>query len=89
MAIEHKVKLGSLKPSTMYHYQLQSKAKLGSSAKSEDRTFKTLSLTNEISDITLDEITDYAAALSWKTSVSSLSLIEYTNDRTNKTKTRT
>ncbi|MCK4453915.1 fibronectin type III domain-containing protein [Candidatus Parcubacteria bacterium] len=88
MTTIHIIKLNNLKPSTLYHYQVRSKATFGDLAKSEDKTFTTLGLKQEISDITLGEITDFTATLSWNTTIPTQTLIEYTNTRTNQTETK-
>jgi hypothetical protein len=87
MVTFHKVKLIDLEPSTVYHYQIRSKAQLGDWSKSEDRTFTTLSLTPEISDVKFLEITENTATISWATNLPTKARIEITNLRTGEKQT--
>jgi len=82
MVTTHIVELGNLKPSTVYHFQVRSKGKIGDWAKSKDKTFKTLSLLPEISDIEFISIKDTEAELSWLTSIPTRSKIVITNTKT-------
>ncbi|HHE65003.1 MAG TPA: hypothetical protein ENL09_03170, partial [Bacteroidetes bacterium] len=82
MVTTHIVELGNLKPSTVYHFQVRSKGKIGDWAKSKDKTFKTLSLLPEISDIEFISIKDTEAELSWLTTIPTRSKIVITNTKT-------
>jgi len=82
MVTTHIVELVNLKPSTVYHFQVRSKGKIGGWAKSKDKTFKTLSLLPKISDIKFISIKDTEAELSWLTSIPTRSKIIVTNTKT-------
>jgi len=69
MVREHKVRLENLQPSTIYHFQVRSKAKIGDWARSEDKTFQTLSEKPELSSLHFISIGDTKATLSWETNL--------------------
>ena len=77
---EHSVKIAGLEPSEIYHFQVRSKSQIGPVSSSPDKTFKTLDIFLEISNITFkqsDNKIDYY--VSWKTNIASASKIKYTN----------
>ena len=86
MVTLHQVEINGLEPATIYYYQVRSKPLVGPIAKSENKTFETLSLKLEISDITLQIIIESEVAISWKTNLPSTTKIEYTNLRTGEKK---
>lgn len=75
---EHTVKLENLLPSTVYHYQIMSKAKLGDYAKSKDFTFITKAESPRISDASMQRMGLTDAKVNWRTFTLSDSLIKYT-----------
>ena len=82
----HEVTLHGLRPATRYHFELSSKGRVGPAAKSTDRTFVTKALTPQIYEIRIDKVEEYAATVSWSTSIPSAALVEYANLRTGETK---
>lgn len=80
---DHKVTLLGLTPNTVYHYQLRSREAAGRTARSVDRTFKTLPLKPEVSNTVVAKTTENSATLTWKTNVPTKSVIEYVNTKTN------
>ena len=86
MVTFHQVEISGLEPATLYYYQVRSKPLVGPVAESENKTFETLSLKLEISDITLQIVTESEVAISWRTNLPSATKIEYTNLRTGEKK---
>ena len=82
MVVEHVVELKNLTQGTLYHYQLRSAETGGRSAISQDRTFKTLPIKPEIQKIRVLKRTEHAVTLSWKTTVPTKTIIDYTNKKT-------
>lgn len=78
----HVVKLVDLSPSTVYHYQLRSKGKIGGETRGEDLTFKTSSLSLEISDINLEKNNDSSVKVFWKTNLPTKTFVDYTDNGT-------
>lgn len=79
---EHKVTISGLEPNTLYHYQLRSRERAGRTARSIDRTFKTLPLQPEVTNVRVAKATENEVTLTWKTNVATKSTIEYTNLKT-------
>ena len=88
MVATHIVKLENLQPSTLYHFQVRSKAKIGDWAKSEDKTFITLSQKPEIKKLKFVSIGETEATLSWLTTLPTKTKIEVTNTKTGEKTTR-
>ena len=80
MVTTHEIETFGLEPSTLYHYKVESKPLIGPIAESKDRTFETVSLLPEISDINFDEVGEYKISVSWRTNVPCSSLVEYVNN---------
>ena len=80
--INHTVKIEGLKPSTVYHFQVRSKGKIGDWAKSKDATFKTLSLTPKVAGVEFLSIKETQAILKWETALPTKTNIELTNSNT-------
>ncbi len=72
----HTVELTNLKPGTLYHFQLQSKALIGGTGKSRDFTFKTKE-EGQITDLEIKNITTNSVEISWKTNVFASTRLEY------------
>jgi hypothetical protein len=68
LVTEHSVKIIGLKPETVYHYQLRSKAKIGPESSSRDFTFKTRPEALEIISYTTDTVSSESATFKWLTS---------------------
>ncbi len=85
---DHEVRVEGLKPATLYHYQVSSKARLGSVGKSEDRTFVTKSVLPEIRNVRVDKVEETVATISWVTAVPASGLVEYINLKTKETKSK-
>jgi hypothetical protein len=84
--MNHLVEISGLKPATTYHFQVQSTPRIGSIAKSEDRTFTTLSVLPVIANLQVVKVEEDAATLSWLTNIPCSSLIEYKNLKTGEVK---
>jgi chitodextrinase len=84
--LNHVVEIKGLKPATTYHFQVQSTPKIGETAKSEDKTFITLSILPVISNLQVVKVEEDAATLSWLTNIPCSSIIEYKNLKTGETK---
>jgi hypothetical protein len=84
--LHHIVEIKGLKPATTYHFQVQSTPKIGETAKSEDRTFTTLSVLPVISNLQVVKVEEDAVTLSWLTNIPCSSLIEYKNLKTGEIK---
>jgi chitodextrinase len=84
--LHHVVEIKGLKPATTYHFQVQSTPKIGETAKSEDRTFTTLSVLPVISNLQVVKVEEDAVTLSWLTNIPCSSLIEYKNLKTGEVK---
>ncbi|MFA7286531.1 MAG: fibronectin type III domain-containing protein [Patescibacteria group bacterium] len=76
---DHEVTLNNLESNTVYHYQIRSREQVGKTARSQDRTFKTLPLAPEIVRLNISTVTENSITLSWKTNVPTKTEIEYTN----------
>ncbi|MCK5096339.1 MAG: hypothetical protein KAR24_03230, partial [Candidatus Pacebacteria bacterium] len=84
MVTDHMVRVEGLKPQSVYHYSVQSKALLGDWAKSPDATFMTTSLLSELSDLQFESIDTNSVILKWKTTLPTQSTIEVTDTATGK-----
>ena len=82
----HEVTINGLEASTVYHYQAQSRNRVGLTAKSEDRTFSTKSIKPEIFNINIEKLEEEAATLVWYTNVPCSSIVDYTNLENGETK---
>jgi len=80
----HEVHLKNLKPSTTYHFQVQSKPKVGPVGKSQDFTFTTLSQKPEIKNIKFTQITETTVTLEWKTTLPTKTEINVIETKTGK-----
>jgi len=80
---DHRVEVFGLKPDTLYHYQLRSKAILGPLGRSRDFTFRTAAKSIEISNFFSQVIDDNTAIFKWLTNVKADSVIVYTPYRDN------
>lgn len=80
--LSHKVSIIDLKPDTLYHYQLRSKASLGPLAKSNDFTFRTAKAELIISGYT-SKFAAGKAEFRWTTSEPTDSAVAYTPYRNN------
>ena len=81
-SLNHEVEVIGLESATLYHYEVRSKSKFGEWTQSGDRTFTTLSLTAEISDIKFLAISEKEVTLSWKTTLPTRTLVELTDTST-------
>jgi len=84
---KHTVKIIGLEPSTLYHFKVVSEDGIGLIGESEDDTFTTKSILPKIARINVIKIQETSATITWSTGgVLAEGLIEYTNLRTNATK---
>jgi len=67
-----------LKPSTVYHFQIRSKAKVGPEGRSRDFVFETEPELPIILDYSFKNIGENSITVAWKTNVVSTSQIKYT-----------
>ena len=93
LSLNHQLELFGLEPGTSYHYQLRSKADIGSMAMSADFTFTTSIQTIEITNFFSQVIDDNSAIFKWVSSREADSKITYTPYRgdalaTEETKTK-
>ena len=93
LSLNHQLELFGLEPGTSYHYQLRSKADIGSMAMSADFTFTTSIQTIEITNFFSQVIDDNSAIFKWVSSKEADSRITYTPYRgdalaTEETKTK-
>ena len=93
LSLDHQLELFGLEPGTTYHYQLRSKADIGSMALSADFTFTTSIQTIDITNFFSQVIDDNTATFKWVTNRESDSKIIYTPYRgealaTDETKTK-
>ena len=83
-ATSHSWVLSNLSPDTNYHFRIRSADNEGDEAVSEDKTFTTNTTTDTtapmISGITLSDISETAATISWTTDEPATSNIEYGPD---------
>ncbi|MFA5954431.1 MAG: hypothetical protein WC817_02770 [Patescibacteria group bacterium] len=79
---DHEIVISNLTPNTVYHYQVRSRERVGRSARSIDRTFKTLALQPEIKKLAVGKVTENSITLTWRTNVPVKSVISYTNKTT-------
>jgi hypothetical protein len=86
MAMEHRVEITGLTPSTEYHFQVSSKSALGLTGKSTDKVFKTKSIKPEIYNLQITKIQETSATIRWTTNIPCTAIIEYTNLNNNDTK---
>ncbi|MSU55635.1 MAG: hypothetical protein EXS46_03830 [Candidatus Taylorbacteria bacterium] len=82
--VSHKVTLENLESNTLYHFQTRSKSLLGPVALSGDKTFTTLSLIPQISNVKFTAINDNSASVEWETNLPTKNSISITNNRTGK-----
>jgi len=75
--LSHEVTLYNLKPGTIYHYQIRSKAELGAEAKSKDYTFKTNLEEMKITSFFTTIVDDQTAIFKWVTNKPSDSSLKY------------
>jgi hypothetical protein len=83
-SLSHQVTLAGLKPQTVYHYQVKSKAKIGAEAVSRDFTFKTKEESLDITYYSLDRLSPTSASLKWVTNMPADSGLSYIPYRANK-----
>lgn len=83
---KHEITVNGLQPATTYHYQVQSRTKLGAYAASDDRTFQTKSILPEIYNINIEKLEEESATLVWYTNVPCSSIVEYINLENNDTR---
>jgi len=81
---KHEVRIAGLKPSTVYHYQLRSKATLGPVTKSRDFTFKTREEGLEIITHVVEVKDSGTAIFRWSTNLESDSKLVVTPYRNGK-----
>ncbi|RLG03181.1 MAG: hypothetical protein DRN61_05245, partial [Thaumarchaeota archaeon] len=79
----HEVLIENLESNTLYHFQVRSKPLIGPVAKSEDRTFLTMSLKLEISDISVKTRKENETEILFKTSLPAKTKIKYRDVKTN------
>ena len=83
----HSVAVIGLDPSTEYHFKASSDDEAGLSGETEDDTFTTKSIRPLISNIKISRVQETAATISWSTgNVLAQGLVDYTDQRTKKTK---
>lgn len=83
----HSVTVIGLQPSTKYHFQASSQDASGLTGTTADDTFTTLSILPNIANIKITRIQETSATISWSTgNVLAQGLIDYTDQRTKKTK---
>ncbi len=82
----HEVRVEGLKPETTYHYQIISQGRVGPPAKSEDRTFTTLSLKPQIQGLRLEEVGERSVVVAWETQIPTTGRIIITNPKTGEKK---
>jgi hypothetical protein len=75
----HEITVNGLQPATPYHFQVQSRSRVNTMAKSLDKIFTTKSIHPEIYNINIDKLEEEAATIVWYTNVPCSSVIEYTN----------
>ncbi len=80
--LTHEVEVRGLEPEVLYHYQVRSRAKFSEWATSEDNTFTTLSVTNEVADVSFVSIEERQVTLRWETVLPTRTTIELTNQTT-------
>jgi hypothetical protein len=83
---DHVVYVNGLRPATTYHFQVSSESVVGLTGKSEDKTFRTKSITPEIFNLQVTKIEEEAATVRWSTNVPCSAIIEYTNLNNNNEK---
>ncbi len=83
--LEHSVRIDGLTPSTVYHYRLSSKGRLGPTAQSPDYTFKTKAILPEILAVRLEKVEEYSATIAVSANLPVSAAIEYKNLRTGET----
>lgn len=86
LVLVHEVKVMSLRPATVYHYQVTSKSSLDLEGVSEDNTFRTKSILPEIFNLTVAKVEEDSATITWNTNVPASAIVEYTDLNTNLTK---
>ncbi|MBI1755221.1 fibronectin type III domain-containing protein [Candidatus Azambacteria bacterium] len=75
---EHSVTIPNLNPSTVYHFQIRSKATVGPEGKSRDFVFETKAELPQIVEYSFKRITENAITVAWRTNVLSTSVVRYT-----------
>jgi alpha-tubulin suppressor-like RCC1 family protein len=84
LVTDHTVKIVGLKPDTTYHYQLRSKARVGSEVSSRDFTFKTKPEALEIISANTESLSKEKAKFNWLTSQETDTELSYTPYRNGK-----
>jgi hypothetical protein len=81
LVTHHSINLSDLDPDTTYHYYVASRDASGNEATSEDDTFTTLpppdTIAPVISDVTVTDITETTASITWATDEPATSQVEY------------
>lgn len=80
----HVVTIYELKPETLYHYQTRSQMEFGPIVKSSDLTFRTKSEALEITNYTIENISNEKAMFKWITNLETDSQVKYIPYRDNK-----
>lgn len=80
---DHTVMIYDLEPETNYHYQVRSKASVGTIGYSPDFTFKTRSEELEISSYTVKKNSNESVVFQWVTNVEADGTVRYTPYRNN------
>lgn len=75
---QHTVTVPNLEPSTVYHFQIRSQAKVGPEGKSRDFVFETQPELPQILDYSFKRITENSITVAWKTNTLSNSQVHYT-----------
>jgi hypothetical protein len=83
-ATDHTVRIVGLKPDSLYHYQLRSKAKIGIEATSRDFVFRTKPEALEIISINTETLASDQAKFNWLTSQETDTELTYTPYRSGK-----
>ena len=81
--VEHAVTIYDLEPDSAYHFQLRNKGSVGPMAQSRDFTFRTEKEILEISNYTIQNISNEEAVFKWVTNVEANSTIKYIPYRNN------
>lgn len=77
LATEHAVTLAGLEPSTVYHFRASSQDYAGAEIESGDLSFTTEMVPLEITNLRVEDVSDAAVALSWRTSRPSDALVQF------------
>lgn len=84
---DHSIKIVGLKPDSVYHYQLRSKAKIGIEASSRDFVFRTKPEALEIISVNTETLAKDKAKFNWLTSQETNTELTYTPYRNGKLST--